>query len=218
MPASWELPRYGPVLVGVLHVDVVTTAWAMGLRKLELPGGGAVVPVAGMPFDMARNVLAMQALDAGAEWLFFLDSDVIPPPDAVRRLIDRDLPIVSGLYARRSPPHAVPVAIKNGAWLTQYKPGELVDVDLVGAGCLLIHHSVLRNLPPVKPGRHWFSWQVDLKGVEPQEWCLSEDFVWCRWAQKHGYRIILDTSVVCRHVGSAQSTPGQFVPLETGAA
>lgn len=213
MAGAWEIRQANSVLTAILHTEMTTVAWALGLRNLMLPG--PIAPLAGMPYDHARNEACKALLQGSYEWLFFLDSDVIPPRDAVPRLLARNLPIVSGLYCRRSPPHGLPVAIKNGNWLQQYMPGSLVEVDLVGAGCLLIHRTVLEKLPPQQPGRAWFNWKVDLREHLPEGEGLSEDFTFCLWARKHGYKVILDTGVVCRHVGNAQATPGLMMPLET---
>lgn len=213
MPGSWELKQHHSVLVGVLHVDTTTIAWALGLRNLIIPAGG-ILPLAGMPFDHARNVAAMRALESGVDWLFFLDSDVIPPRDAILRLASHGLPIVSGVYCRRSPPVGVPVMMKPiGQWVTTYPPNSLIEVDVVGAGCLLIHRSVLEKLPPQRPGYHWFDWRVNMHGVPGIEQIgetLSEDFTFCRHAQRNGYKVMVDTGVQCRHVGLAQATYGRF--------
>lgn len=64
MPGAWETQHN--VLVGILHVDTVTIAWAFGLRNLIIPGYIPPQPMAGAPFDMARNQLAQQALNVGA--------------------------------------------------------------------------------------------------------------------------------------------------------
>lgn len=181
MPASWEIKSGNSVLVGILHVDVTSIAWALGLRSLQIPGQISVV--AGLPFDHARNALAMQAIDRGADYLFFLDSDVIPPGDAIVRLMSHNLPIVSGVYHRRSPPIGIPVMQKPaGQWITKYPQNQLIEVDVVGAGCLLIHRSVLERLPPQRHGKHWFAWGVDLKDsaavTRPWE-IMSEDFTFC---------------------------------------
>lgn len=169
--------------------------------------------VAGMPYDMARNAICMRALEIGATYVFMLDSDVIPPHDAVLRLMNHRFPIVSGMYCRRSPPAAVPVMMKPvGQWVTQFKPNSLVEVDVVGSGCLLIHRDVLQRLPPQRPGSHWFDWRVNMQGLMPKEECLSEDFTFCSHARKHGYKIMVDTSVKCRHVGLAEADYGTFQP------
>lgn len=212
MPCSWEIRKQNSVLCSILHVDFTTVAWAFGLRNLIIPGH--VLPLSGMPFDHARNMAGMRALEVGAEWLFFLDSDVVPPRDAILRLMNHKKPIVSGVYYRRSPPIGVPVMIKNGGWFTGYPPNSLVEVDLVGAGCLLIHRSVLERLPAQSPGHHWFDWKVDLAGVLPPGECLSEDFTFCLHSKRNGFQVLVDTSIICKHIGLAESTQAGYGPLE----
>lgn len=189
MVCAWEIREQKRVLVGVLHCDTVSTAWALGLRNLIIPG--QVMVVSGMPYDHARNVIAAQALQGGFESVFYLDSDVIPPRDAILRLLRHRLPVVSGLYCRRSPPQGVPVMQKPlGRWVTNFVPGTMVDVDVVGSGCLLIHRSVLEKCPPVDAarGKRWFDWRVDIPAVDNGDGTVtypsgipssSEDFVWC---------------------------------------
>lgn len=216
MPGSWELKENSNVLVAILHVETTTIAWSFGLRNLIIPGG--VIGLTGMPFDHARNVACQRALESGATYLFFLDSDVIPPRDAILRLRAHNAPVISGLYTRRSPPQGVPVMIRGGKWVTDYPQGQVVEVDLVGAGCLLIHRQVLEALPPPKgrEEKRWFDWKVDRGGMDNQGECLSEDFQFClRVKRELGISILVDTSIQCKHVGFAESTYNRFVPLES---
>lgn len=217
MVASWEYtPR---VAVGILHTDTVTLAWSFGLRNLVLPPNSFILPQAGAPYDHGRNMICHMALEHGADYVFMLDSDVIPPHDVVPRLISRGVPIISGTYHRRSPPHGVPVAIRQGGWAVNYPPNSVIEVDLVGSGCLLLRRDLLESMPPIRPelGRRWFSWQVD----QPQDpnkpgWNLSEDFSMCRWIkEKMGVPILLDTSIQCKHIGNAEFTYNNVLPLNT---
>lgn len=191
-------------------------AWSLGFRNLIIPG--PVLPLTGMPFDHARNAACRHALDLGLDWIFFLDSDVVPPRDAVLRLLAHRQPIVSGVYRRRSPPVAVPVMLRGGRWITDLPHNQLVDVELVGAGCLLIHRSVLEKFlaNPGRPGKPWFDWRVDLQGLLPQGECLSEDFTFnLRARQEFGYRILVDTSIKCRHIGLGEADgDGNWKPCE----
>ncbi len=214
MPCSWE---YGhkQVLVAILHVETTTVAWSFGLRNLQIPGGHHPIGLTGMPFDHARNQACEYAIQNGFKHLFFLDSDVVPPSDTIPRLLARRQPFISGIYARRSPPCALPVMLRGGQWITEYPADALIDVELVGAGCLLLSCDLLRSLPPQRPGHHWFDWRVHLRGIMPPEECKSEDFTWCDHVRKLGHKVVVDTGIVCRHIGFAQATPGQFVPLET---
>lgn len=215
MPGYWEIKAANKVLVGILHTDVTTLAWAFGLRNLIIPG--RISPVAGMPFDHARNVLCQQALQSGTDYIFFLDSDVVPPRDAILRLIARNVPIISGVYFRRSPPQGVPVMIREGQWVLQYPKNQIIEVDVVGAGCLLIKREVLEKLPPQDPvrGKHWFDWRVDMQHSLPKGEAMSEDFTFCLQARKTlGLKILVDTSVECRHIGYGEARYGTFTPLE----
>ncbi len=216
MAMAWDIKEANKVFTAILHVETTTIAWAFGFRQLQLPG--PVVPYTGMPYDHARNAAAMNAIESGCEYLFFLDSDVIPPPDAVPRLIARRQLIISGIYARRSPPVSYPVMMRNGQFVTNYPPNAVIDVDVVGCGCCLIHRSVLEKLPPIRPdiGKHWFSWQVDQKDFVEPHMATSEDYTFNHWCRKHGIPISVDTSIVCKHIGFSECTPGNMQPLNTG--
>jgi hypothetical protein len=191
-------------------------AWAFGFRNLIIPGN--VLPLTGMPFDMARNEACKATLAGPFQYLFFLDSDVIPPADAVLRLMAHGKPLISGLYCRRSHPATVPVMIRNRQWVVDFQPGSIQSVDLVGSGCLLIHRSVLERLPPLdeKRGKRWFDWRVDMRGVPgvQEDQAMSEDFMFCAAVRAQlGIPVLVDTSVVCRHCGFAEATYRNLQPL-----
>ena len=214
MSGAWE-SRSNSVLCCILHVDTTTIAWSFGFKNLIIPGG--FMGLTGMPFDMARNSAAMAALDAGAEWLFFLDSDVVAPPDTILRLMKHKQPIISGVYHRRSPPIGHPVMMKGGQFVDDYPANKIIEVDVVGAGCLLIHTSVLKTLPAQAPGRHWFRWGVDMKGILDPVDCMSEDYTFCIHSIRHGYKVLVDTSIQCKHIGLAESKKNYFGPVEVNA-
>ena len=212
MPGAWELKQQNSVLVAIIHVDTTTVAWAFGLRNLIIPGPHPV-GLAGMPYDMARNVACRYALEAGVDWIFFLDSDVVVPNDAILRLMAHRQPFISGLYCRRSPPHGVPVMMRGGQWVTKWPANQVIEVDVVGAGCLLISRQLLEKCPPQRPGKPWFDWRVDMQGILPPEDCMSEDFTLCQWLRKQSLaKILVDTSVKCRHIGYGEATYGRFEP------
>lgn len=241
MPGSWELKKANQVVVGILHTDATTMAWSFGLRGLALPGREDLrmfwpfAPIAGQPFDMGRNSICAHMLSLKMpEWVFMLDSDVVPPKDAISKLLSHKHPFVSGLYFRRSPPHGVPVAMRFAEttdergnkvrvpqWLSDYVPGSTVEVDLVGSGCLLIHKTVLERVAPW-PGREekrWFDWRVDARGKKGfgEGDCLSEDYCLCRAVKEQlGISPLLVTSVVCKHIGLAEAHQGGMSPSGVG--
>lgn len=183
--------------------------WAVALRELKLPESAKIVPIWGLPFDHGRNEGVNAAIEADATWLMFLDDDVIPPADAYHRLISHGREIVSGLYYRRNAP-ITPVMFYETSGLptpvTRFAAGKLLDVDLVGAGCLLIHKTVFRAIQ--KP----FEWMMDRNDLAPRE-RVGEDMAFCRKARAAGYRIAVDTTVECSHLGMGESRGGKFYPF-----
>lgn len=216
MSGAWEIPPN--VQVGILHTDHVPIAWAFGLRNLIIPGHLPPLPVAGMPFDMARNFICQVALQRGADAVFMLDSDVIPPRDTIPRLLAHNKPIVSGMYCRRSPPWSVPVAQKDYRWFTEFQMGGTYPVHLVGSGCLLLRSEFLIDMAQRFPldarrGKIWFDWRSDMPNLPVGE-ATSEDFSMCIAARKHGYEVLLDTSIRCKHDGLAESDYLEYKPAE----
>ncbi len=220
MPGSWEQINSQPinqnrVLGCTLTRETCSVAWAFGLRNMYLPNGSWTA-LSGMPFDHARNTGCLKLLELGWEWLFFYDDDVIAPPDTIVRLINHNKQIVSGVYYRRYEPLA-PVMLKdspNGPqWITEYPKNSLIEVDFVGAGCLLIHRDVLKTLPPLSNRCHWFEWRCDRTDLPHLE-KTSEDFTFCKHARNHGFKIHVDTSIQCVHAGLSASSVNGFKPLE----
>lgn len=214
MTGAWE--RESPsVLMAILTREIVTTKWAFGLRNISLPSSSGVVFKSGAPFDVARNAAVTDALEAGFQWLMFLDDDVIPPGDVFYRLAGHNADIVSGLYYRRQEP-ICPVAMTLDAkgqaqWVTTWNPpNSIVEVDLVGAGCLLIHRRVLERMQAP-----WFEWEIGKNDPSAPKGrsAMSEDFTFCLKAKAAGFKIHLDTSIRCEHVGLGQSSgDGSFRP------
>ncbi len=167
--------------------------------------------------DITRDKAVQIAIQNGARWIWFLDSDIICPPDTLQRLIAHDKPIVGGLYVRRHFPVFSEMLrfrkdgvqglepIKDG----EYVPGELVECDTLATGCTLYRTDVFSRVPPhqitidgqqARPA--WFLWT---------EWRLpvglSEDFEWGSRCSRHGIKSYCDTSIVLRHAGPVKLLP-----------
>lgn len=211
MPGAWEQTP-PQVLVAVLAGrDAVATKWAIHYRSMQLPPSSDIHFLSGMPFDHARNTACDSALKLGFQWLFFLDDDVLIPPDTIPKLVSRGKDIISGLYYRRVPP-IMPVALidtrPKPTFIGSFNAGDVFEVDLVGAGCLLIHRRVLESMK-----WPWFEWRLDRFDLPEDKKC-SEDFAFCRDAKAKGHKIWLDTSVQCQHVGYGRSAiGGEYAPL-----
>lgn len=228
MPGAWEENNQS-VLIAILNGrEVVHTKWALALRNLQVPLQNQIITPKGLPFDHARNDAVRHALSHNFTWLFFLDDDVVAPYDGLARLLNHKLDIVSGLYFRRSPPLNLPVMMRNepaknekgelvknekgeqvlvANWVSKFDAPALLQVDYVGAGCLLIHRRALEKTMEATQGRP-FRWLSEVGGPDGRK--LSEDYAWCDTAQKCGFKIMVDTGIQCGHIGSAEASINGF--------
>ena len=189
------------VLVATLTRGIVPSQWAIAYRSFRLPSGSGTTWIEGLPFDHARNVAVRCALEHEFDELLFLDDDVIVPPDAYERLHSAQKDIIGALYWTRHAP-IQPVMLGPGDI-----NGDLLRVDRVGTGCLLIQTRIFKTLP-----EPWFEWRLDRTDL-PEEQRVSEDWYFCDHAQDHGFEIWCDTGCECEHAGYGKSKGGRFEPL-----
>lgn len=209
---AWER-RGAEVLIGIPHAgrENASYEWSLNFRQLQVDRPHLFSFPFGQTIDVARNQLAETALANNVEWLFFLDGDTLCPSDTLLRLLRHNLPIVSGLYPRRYPPYNYAMwrlapTFEPGrkyAEITGFQPGGLVEADAIGMGCCLINTKVFRMIE--KP---WFWWTVGRQDDKcprcgQRLWDPideeSEDFFFCSKARAAGYKIYVDTTVVCSH-------------------
>lgn len=212
MVVPWE--EQGPnVLVCIASVGDVSYEWAMTFADLwaARPPGTARAKLGSYVVDIARDQGALSAVNGNFKWIFFLDSDVIVPPGTLPRLISHNRPIVSGYYSRRhNPLH--PLLLRgdgkgNIGLVTGFQPGELVEVDLVPSGCLLVSTDVFRRVP-----RPWFFYtEGRIIEIGGQSIALpngtSEDYYFGLRAKSFGFHPVVDTGLKCGHKGEFNVMP-----------
>jgi len=173
-------------------------AFATALRLLEIPADQfSVIYVEGADVAYARNILAEKAKNV-ADYIFFIDDDVIPPINTITKLLKHDKDIVCGLYFSRPEPHFPQIFYKNKEdserydCVEDYKKDSLIEIDSCGAGCILIKAEVFKKLK-----LPYF--QYIPKGENnPRK---GEDFYFCEKVKESGYKIFCDTSIICKHIG-----------------
>lgn len=198
----------------------------------------AIIPVEGMEVGLARQLIAEQAtgknhilegtncvfcnrLPEGEicksrhtyEYVFFVDDDVILPPQSLRELIDKLSKIrayeeateggpktvaIGGIYCTKEE-LSTPVAYKKlgsgPSW--NWIRGQIFDVEGIGTGCLLIHTSIFAKLE--KP---WFK-TVDEDHPDTDgsmvHTCITDDLYFCRKVKVAGYKIVAHGGIICGH-------------------
>jgi len=145
-----------------------------------------------------RARLAAEAQAIGAEYMLWLDSDMIFPATTALRLLAHNEPVVACNYIRRQLP-AKGVAYETiGDWENPlpFEPRDkLVPVEGIGMGCMLVKTSILQEIP--KP---WF----EFHWTEESNDHLGEDMDFCMKMADAGYTVKIDTnlSMEMRHLGT----------------
>lgn len=191
MQLIFACPTYGPTepkadisrRTAIMHASRVGHTW-LGDASPNREG-----------WEAARNNIVQSVVnneefpDEAA--LFWCDSDVVLPVDAISRLADHGKDFVTGIYFQRRAPHMPLIATFNGTafhWVVQWPENVLAPIDGCGFGCALTSLGMLRRMPAP-----WFKFEK-----------FSEDFDFCLKAQKAGYQLLADTSVMCLHLEDPQ--------------
>jgi len=161
----------------------------------------------GYGVDQARNHIARCAIEGQFSHVFFVDADIVLPPDALLKLLAHDKDVVSGLYGRkRIGSNVVEVFnwnpnARNGVSTLQLKqlmPPGLHKVAAVGLGCCLIKTGVFKRMQ--YPMFEYFY-------PEDPTMTISEDIVFCQNVYDNKMVVFVDSSVVCGHIGSYTFSP-----------
>jgi hypothetical protein len=148
----------------------------------------------------ARNETVQDMLEGDFTHLFFMDSDMEFPENALARLLAHDKDIVGGIYPIKLPPYNTTAGFRDPGknWKSiMPAPGEgLMKVDMVATGCMLIKRRVFELMD-------WPYFQY-VKAPDSTQHLTTEDNYFCMQAQKLGIEIFCDASVRCGHVGSGK--------------
>jgi hypothetical protein len=121
----------------------------MNTRTIRRPIDLNIISPIGYHVAEARNLIVQDFLKTDSEWLFFIDHDVLLPPNTYYCLLEhiraKKYPIISGLYCVKTPEYQ-PIVLRgrgDGAY-TDFKLGDQVECDGIPMGCALIHRSILQ--------------------------------------------------------------------------
>lgn len=200
------------VLIAVPCMDMVSARFAQSLATLKKVGQSTVSFLMGSLIYDSRNRLAALAMDLESDYILWLDSDMVFQPDTLERMMavldeHEEIDILSGLYFRRATPFT-PVAFDkldvgdNG--MLEFEdlaeiPDGLKEIAGCGFGCVLMRTQCLYDIAG-KYGGVWFSPMAN----------AGEDCAFCIRARDEGFRIWLDPSIECGHMGYAAVTRGFY--------
>ena len=186
-------------LIAVPCMDTMDSRFAQCLAMIEKVGEVAVSFQIGSLIYNSRNDLARQSIKMGADYVLWLDSDMMFAPDVLKRLLaNRDRgDVVSGLYFRRVAPFT-PVLFEKleitdeGTAFANFDNlpnDDVFEVEGIGFGCCLTPTHVLADVFAT-----YKTCFTPIGGV-------GEDLSFCYRARQRGYKIVCDQSIKLGHVG-----------------
>lgn len=182
------------------HIELETTIAIVEMCKEH---DAVFFPVRGYDVASARNYAAHEAVNGGYTHLLFIDSDTVPPTNALTMLLERNHPVEVGAYvwcadysktiiSRLEEPRGL---IYDGERLISCSEvkelqGEELQIGGAGLGCALISTEVLKQL-----NAPWFRWVIYDNGEE-----LGEDCYFAELCRMNNIPMYLDSRVLCGHI------------------
>lgn len=204
------------ILIGITTAETVSHETMQSIYNLERPENTTTDLRVVHAYNVAdgRNKLAEIMVAENYDYIFFVDNDVILPPNALADLYSMQWYFSVGTYPRkeissitdkdpfttlyvhdeRNKDVYCPVFMRRSA----LQAGKIIPVDCCGLGCALIMRELFFKIE--KPW-FFFAHEGDSKTDERREYCIGEDMYFCRKVIRAGVQIWAHGSVLCGHLG-----------------
>jgi len=197
-------------MIAIPCMDTVQTEFAQSLMRLKPVGEVYHSFLACSLIYKSRNDLADMAIKSGADYVLWLDSDMVFSSDLMIDLMKdmegRD--IVSGIYHMRRPPYKpvlwktlrqgiIPQDNESEDWDDYPKDG-IFEIDGCGFGCVMMRASILQTIVD-----RYHDLFAPLPGY-------GEDLSFCIRAKSCGFKIHADPKIQLGHKASIIITDQSF--------
>lgn len=217
----WNKQKY-TVAILIPHGDMIYFPFALSLAQLNPPQPSFYILQKGLSLhelrdymvdvmfqtknydslyidvEKSKDKMVEQSLDSGAEYIFFLDSDVIVNPNTIQTLMELHYPVTVGVYWKKeNRPHTslymFDEKTKKFNGIERFNASSPFFVDGAGMGIALIDSRIFKKLSPP-----WFLWEHYKVNTNR----YSEDLYFCRklW-EELGIKILVDPRVKGTHLG-----------------
>jgi hypothetical protein len=150
----------------------------------------------------ARNSLIKLAIDGGYDDLFFIDSDTEWEPEWFFNLLDRPEPIVGGALIKKTEKEGYTVKLVDKK-LKYSEDKKILEVDGVGTGFMKVSKFAFDKLWETSDEytsegeKHRMVFDIKVENGD----LISEDYVLCNKWKSLGYKVWLDPTITCNHIG-----------------
>ena len=202
------------VFIAVPSMDTLPALFCQSLALLQRAGDTQIGFEVGSLVYNARNNLARQAIKSEADWVLWLDSDMVFSPDLLQRMLkvctENGIDFLTALCFRRKPPFTPCLfdrldKVGRGASYTALMsvPDGRFKVGGCGFAGVLMSTDVLMSVASKFDGRMF----------DPLEG-FGEDVSFCWRARQCGYDIWCDSEIEMGHVGNCIVTRAYFEAYE----
>jgi hypothetical protein len=175
-----------------VHTALFTTGYPYvdaAIRATELAGRhhGGFSRSIGEPFSLKRDQFVRWFLETDASHVLMLEGDVVPPEDALDRLLAVDAPVATAVYPQWLDDRVCSnVQTTADASWSPTVPAARVDIRRCLLGCVLIRREVLAAIKPP-----WF-----LSTIAADRY-VGDDEWFCSAVARAGYSIACDGTLTC---------------------
>ena len=199
-------------MIAIPCMDQVPVEFCQSLTTLRKVGECQISFHKGSLIYTARNALLETALKADADWMLWLDSDMVFAPDLLEQMFrtaeKEQTEFVTGVYFRRVEPYTptlfATLEMDPPSWTNADEiPDKPFEVAGCGFGAVLVSMQVVWDVCN-KFGANPFN---PLEG-------MGEDLAFCWRARQCGYKIIADPSLSLGHMGHTMITKAHWKAFE----
>jgi GT2 family glycosyltransferase len=184
------------ILIAIPTARYIEADTFKSIYELEVPEGYETTfqYFYGYRVDQVRNLICNWVVN-GYDYLFAVDHDVTFSPDTLKKMLDHDVDLVSGVYRQRLEPQAIEIYDLQQQRMTidQIYNKPLVKIGGCGFGCVLVKKEVITRI-----GYPQFEYHPALDHGNT----ISEDTDFCKKAMTKGFTLWCDPSILCGHIGS----------------
>lgn len=193
------------ILLAIPTAKYIEPETFQSIYELDLPDGYEMDLqfFYGYRIDQIRNLIADWSLRNDYDYLFSVDSDIVVPRDALRKMLHHDVDIVSGVYVQRNDMNIPELFVDCNSGDSTVKhmhieeirnaSSPLMQIAACGFGCVLVKREVLEKMT--------YPHFVYQPALLHHQTC-PEDVYFCQKATALGFRVFVDTSIKCPHKGS----------------
>lgn len=174
----------------------------------------------GVRTDKNRNKLIDMAMNAGMDYILWLDADMVYPVDIIVKYFEQaPFDIIGCCYFKRKPPYDPVLYINGDNPLKPYKvidptslpQNTIIEVDGIGFGGVMVNCNVYKTMGLDCYMNYGLNFHLPYETTDQ----ITHDLVWCKKAKTYGFKVYVHTGVYAGHLIEKVVTVEDFKQFRT---